>query len=200
MCRSKSGSQALRVRAIAASNSKILRVAFAEADPRINDDLRFLRRPHDARSLLLCPDRLVHRELRLWRMGLSAWCAAGHACASGLAEVFRRRRYIRDAWIALQRGNVIEDFRACSGCCLGYFRLAGIHRNWNLDFAAKFFEHRKDTLKLFFRRKWHANRGAWIRHRCRRYRRRRVPFLTHPRRQHRRRGTDRRRKNCRASH
>src|SRR5271163_2044458 len=57
--------------------------------------------------------------------------------------------YFGDARIVSQRGDVIQDFGTgvCGSLC--DFRLAGVHRNWDLDFPSELFQHRENSVEFY---------------------------------------------------
>ena len=56
-----------------------------------------------------------------------------------------------DAWVALKRGDVVDDFCAGFGCGLRYFGFVCVNRNWNFEAAAKHVQYGNHSAQLFVR-------------------------------------------------
>jgi hypothetical protein len=133
----------------------ILHKAFAEADSRIDHDLRFpyARFARDSDGLLQATDHVLH-YITGERSFLHGARAAAHVHENQRSTELGGN--LRETRIAAQAGNVVDDFRAGAE---GDFRDRGFLRVYgdrNFQFAAQRFEHRQQAAQL-------NGSGDWLR-------------------------------------
>ncbi len=131
---------------------EILRVAFPEADSRIEDDLRFF---------YAAPRRALATAARRPEVTSCITFRANGIFCMVLRFASHVHQYQRelsqagdfgDARPVSQRGDVIQNLSACVRRRTRHFGLAGIHRNWNFEPPAQRIQHRENSPQFFARR------------------------------------------------
>src|ERR1700687_602451 len=127
----------------------ILRKAFAEADARIEDNLRTrnsgVAGPSD--GCTQSGDDLRPNVARERTLVHGVWLTTN---VHQNERQFVLPRHFSDTRIAPQSGNVVDDFRACLGRSFGYLCFARINRDGNAQLAAQLFQNRQNTPQFFF--------------------------------------------------